>query len=325
METKAPYYFYVLVNPGANAGKGAQVWEQVRARLDEDEIPYEVILTTSSEHVRETVQRLNTGEEDISLVVLGGDGTLSTVIDAVTDFDHVRIGYIPAGSANDFARDVKLSRDPLENLSVILRGEIVRVLDYGLLQYHDHLLPSPPLTREIFRKERRFNVSAGIGFDAGVCAGVLQSRRRRLMSRLGLSDLMYLFVALRIIFGTKQEACDLILDDRKHLHLDRALLIAGMLHSYEGGGFYFAPEADATDGALDLLVAGDISAFRFLRALPLAYKGTHTRLKGIDLYRAQKIEIRMPEPVWVHTDGEVIAKSTHITLTCAQQRIRMLN
>ena len=45
-------------------------------------------------------------------------------------------------------------------------------------------------------KERRFAVSAGIGFDAAVCHEVCISRWKTILNRIGLGKLSYAAVAL---------------------------------------------------------------------------------------------------------------------------------
>ena len=97
-----------------------------------------------------------------------------------------------------------------------------------------------------------------------------------------------------------------------------------MLHRFEGGGFNFCPEADATDGILDMCMAADLSKPKVLMALPSAFKGKHYRYKGITGFKAPGLTIETSTPLWVHTDGEVARKSSKITVSCEQQAIRII-
>lgn len=61
------------------------------------------------------------------LVCSGGDGTLDEVVTAMIK-NNIKcpLGYIPAGSTNDFARSLKLSRDMIEAAYVAVTGEVFR-------------------------------------------------------------------------------------------------------------------------------------------------------------------------------------------------------
>lgn len=72
------------------------------------------------------------GSEAIDLmVVAGGDGTVNYVVNAMKRKGlDVPIGVIPAGTANDFAGAIGMSREPLEAARQIASGRVERV-DFG--------------------------------------------------------------------------------------------------------------------------------------------------------------------------------------------------
>lgn len=69
------------------------------------------------------------GHEGLELVVVaGGDGTVNYVVNRMKQAAlDLQIGVIPAGTANDFARALGMSHDPLEAARQIATGEEVRV------------------------------------------------------------------------------------------------------------------------------------------------------------------------------------------------------
>ena len=336
-EKKPVYHF--LVNPAAANGRGKKVWHRTEHALLEKSVRYECVFSKSAAHLAEAVSRL-AAHDNVRLVVIGGDGTLSQVVNAIADFSRVRLGYIPAGSGNDFARSLDLPKDPAVILDAILEDRIVRRLDVGTLSS----LPeedraqtdtaaqdnAAQQTEAATRPDdppapRRFIVSAGIGFDAAVCEGVDRSRVKRILGRVGLAKLSYLFIALKIVFGLKKSAATLLLNGHDTIDLRSMMFTAMMIQRFEGGGFQFAPEADSSDGRFDLCIAGDISVPKFLFALPKAKKGTHFSVNGVDHAIASFVEIRTDMPQWVHADGEVITRSSHITLGCAQGILQMMH
>lgn len=69
------------------------------------------------------------GREEIDLVVVaGGDGTVNFTLNRMKEKElDIPIGVIPAGTANDFAGAIGMSKDPLKAAEQIATGEIIRV------------------------------------------------------------------------------------------------------------------------------------------------------------------------------------------------------
>lgn len=93
------------------------------------------------------------------------------------------------------------------------------------------------------------------------------------------------------------------------------MFAAMMQQPYEGGGFKFCPKADATDGMLDICVAGNVSKFRVLLLIPLAIFGGHVGHRGIHSYRAKTVRIVTSRPLCIHTDGEIVGHYKELTAT----------
>ncbi|MCR5715216.1 MAG: diacylglycerol kinase family lipid kinase [Lachnospiraceae bacterium] len=318
--------FVFIINPSSRSGRGLKIWGEIEPILKRHSVDYQGIISQSSEHMMSVIRQLSdpAAEQVSQIVVLGGDGTLNQVVNAIQDYTKVEIGYIPTGSSNDFARDMEFPSGHEKLLETILQGKVCRKLDIGTVQY-DHILESADGS-EIGQlpKTGRFDVSAGIGFDAGVCYDAMNAGSKNFLNRIGLGKLTYVTIALQQLAGSTRKACDLVLDDTKKIHLDHFLFVAFMIHRYEGGGFKFCPQADAEDGLLDLCVVGDVPNSEFLRALPSAFKGNHYRYPGIEHYTAKKVTIRTEDGLWVHTDGEVLARADALTVTIEQQVLRFL-
>ena len=59
-----------------------------------------------------------------------------------------------------------------------------------------------------------------------------------------------------------------------------------------------------------------------LLVFPTAFRGGHYRFQGVDRYAGRRIRIRTSRPQWVHTDGEVNALSSDITISCRPRLLR---
>lgn len=172
-----------IVNPNARSGLGQKLWLLVEADLKERGAKYQVFFTKYQRHAAKLVRRLTSNLRPHTIVVLGGDGTINEVVDGIAQLENVTLGYIPIGSGNDFARGLGLPTDTKQALDNIMNPSHYCYINIGILAYDD--------TR------RRFAVSSGIGFDAGVCHEAAVSRIKHALNRLRLGKLTYVGIALR--------------------------------------------------------------------------------------------------------------------------------
>lgn len=306
--------YHIVINPASRSGKGLKIWEeQVKPVLKSEKIPYSARFSRERGDISKIVGEILAVQtnQHVSLIILGGDGTMNEALQAIPETANVTMGYIPTGSSNDLARDLGIPTSPTEALELILHTGTVHLMDLGTILYPDG-------------QRRRFCVSCGIGYDAAVCAEVQNSKLKTVLNRLGLGKLTYLGIALKQLLATKAISGRLTLDDGEPIDIGSMLFVTGMIHRYEGGGFKFCPDADDADGLLDLCAAGNISKPLVLLALPTAFTGKHYRFKGITPYRAKRFTIETSVPLWVHTDGEVDRMSDRLTVTCEQHAIRII-
>lgn len=320
--------FHFVVNPAGASGRTGKQFAALQPMLDASGAEIHVHRSTREKNIeavcREVLQEAGE-EETVNLVVVGGDGTFNQAINAVKDFSRVRLGLVPAGSGNDLARSLGLADRPEEVLSGILQGEEKRTLDLGEVVYHN-ISDIQPVGRG--RKDgdvRRFAVSCGFGYDAAICQGVEVSRFKPLLNRLHIGKLIYIFVAIRLIFSTKLADLEICTDGRMARY-HRGLFAVCMNTQYEGGGFRFCPDADDGDGLLDVCVSNPLhSKMVFFRAFPMAYSGAHVRLRDVFwMERGREIRLRADRPLWVHTDGEVEGRSTDITVRTGTEKMHLL-
>lgn len=305
--------YHVIINPASRSGRGQKIWkEQIEPALKEENVAY---CPHFSEKAGDTVSMVadlfRKEPGDIPLIILGGDGTVNEALQGMDNPRRAILGYIPTGSSNDLARDLRIPRKPLAALDVILHSGRIRSMDLGVLSYPDG-------------ETRRFAVSCGIGFDAAVCEEAMHSRIKDTMNRLGLGKLTYLGIALRQLFASKAVSGKITLEDGAPVDIGNMLFTACMLHRFEGGGFMFAPDAADDDGILNLCAVGDLSKLFILFALPTAFYGKHYRFRGITPYRSGKVVIETSLPLWVHTDGEVTRKSDWIAASCEREALRVV-
>ena len=299
-----------IVNPHSRSGRGLKIWNKIEKIVKTKGVDYEVYFTKRANHANELIEQVASDGLSHTFIILGGDGTLDEVLNGITDFDKIKIGYIPTGSSNDFARSLRLPSNPAKALDNILSATKTQSFDVGVLTYAG--------------QKRNFMVSAGIGFDAAVCHQAAVSKWKSIMNRFGLGKLTYVGIALSRILGSTPSPMMLTLDDKQPLKFERTYFVAFMNHPYEGGGFKFCPNAKYNDGILDVIVAHDISKLRILTILPQAFSGAHVGKKGIEIYTCKKASIHSEKSLPVHTDGEPIYTGHDISATLAQKQVQLL-
>ncbi len=303
---------HFIINPAASTGNSLKKWQLVEEELKKRGAVYRAYFTEGvkdAERLADRITSENPGT-DITLAVLGGDGTVSEVLTGIRDYSGVTLGYVPAGSGGDLARTLGISKSPLKALDKILRRSSCIEMDVGRIETEDTV--------------RNFAVSAGMGFDAAVCHEALNSSLKKKLNRIKLGKLTYGLIALKQLARLKLSDAEIILDDEKKLRLQKMILAAAMNCQYEGGGFRFSPGAENTDGYLDLCAAERVGKPVILFLLPFALFGKHTGFKCIKSFRAKKIRIVTGFPYAVHADGESCGISREITISLEPEKIRFI-
>lgn len=309
--------YHVIINPASRTGKSIKLWNKVmKPYLDTHQVSYDYFFTTREFDADSIVRKLLSEalEFPIHVLVLGGDGTMNTLLQGIDDFSKVLVSYLPTGSSNDFARDIGISKDFKTNLSHILNDPTRLESDIGLCTY----------TIDGEMRTRRFNCGCGLGFDAAVCEKVDVSPLKNVLNKIGLGKLTYGGIAIAEIFGNKSNACEIYLDDAPVIKHSKFLFIVGMVHRYEGGGLMFCPHADFKDGLLDVCAVHEASALAYISALPAAKKGQHIRRKFVSEHRCKSLRIKIGEPRCLHTDGEVLGHVAEVEMHCLKERLQLV-
>jgi YegS/Rv2252/BmrU family lipid kinase len=302
------FMLHFIVNPAAGNGKSLRAWRRIRPRLERAGIPHAVYLTSEPGDAAAISRRLagsilERGHESPAtrdiIVVISGDGTLreaaNGLLDAVAGADAETaarlpaLTVIPAGSGNDFARDHGIPMDPLEALSNLLdaartgRGRRIDVIRFD-------------------GGEAAVN-SSGAGLDAAVAVAVNRSRLKRLLGRIRLARLAYVFLLIRVLIAYRP--ADVVLEVDGARHAFRRVWLAAVTNIPSiGGGMRINPQASADDGLLDVCVVHGISRLRLITSFPRVYSGAHASIRGVAFFRGRRIRLESASSLPVHADGE---------------------
>lgn len=290
--------YHLIINELSGSGKGKNVSKKISKILTSKHIQFQLHKSTYPGH---TVEITKTLVQEISqqpaetqlIIVIGGDGTLHEVLTGLgEEFAHIPIGYIPAGSGNDFARGTGISKNPAKALEQILAAQHAKKLD--IIQYYDHN-----------QQLKGFAVNnVGIGFDAAVVKKANHSPSKTFLNKLGFSSLVYFASLVQVFF--KQAVFPLtITTDEKVKTFEDAFLVIVNNHPYFGGGIPVSPKASQTDGKLDLIILPKRSFMNLLYLFALMiFGGKHLYYKDVYYYQAEAISLKTSSTIDSNADGE---------------------
>jgi diacylglycerol kinase (ATP) len=228
------------------------------------------------------------------VVAVGGDGTWSNVADRLlaSGREDVALGILPAGTGNDFGRNLGYDPgDPAEAVRVLAEGHERRV-DVGRVE-----TPSAADHQPDLWEERHFLNVIGFGFDVAVIDAAAKARFLE-------GELLYKVTALQQLFRFQGLECRVDADgagERGGHHL----MLTVSNGRYFGGGFPIAPEADVADGLLHACRIEDAPPLTRFRLFNMAERGRHVRSERVEVLSAARFRLRFPEPPRFEMDGDV--------------------
>ena len=309
---------YFIVNEQSRSGKGAAIWQEVTDVLQDKKIDYKAWVTEYEGHASVLAREICEMEDDnICLVVLGGDGTANEVVNGMTHFDKVRFGTIPTGSGNDLARGLGIKGTPTEKVERILK-----CIEAGKEQCFEMDLGE--VSWKGGDKPRLFLISAGIGMDALVCKKALTSKLKKFLNKIHLGKLTYLFLTVQSLFTMQTTDAAAHFDGKGQRNFKKLIFTAAMNFRAEGGGVPMAPNADAADGKLSVSSVSGIPKWLTFFCLPFLVAGKHLWIKSFTIDDCSECKIKLKSPMVLHADGEYCGDVTELTFTCLPKKLRVL-
>lgn len=281
----------IIVNPVAGAGKTGRVWPRMREFFEGHGLRFEHDITEAPGHAIELAKTAVTRGHEL-VISVGGDGTINEVANGIYEAGasgDAALGIVSTGTGSDYIRTIGLSRHYEEACERLLKPIKIAV-DLGVVEYQNNG----------DMKKRTFVNFAGIGFDAEIVRRTTQQ-----FKSLG-SMLSYLMGTLSTVIAYRNRDVSLKIDGEEVKK--RVCTVIMNNGKYGGGGMFTAPEADLSDGLLDVMVIGDISRPDLLYSLPRIYKGTHLTHRKVAMKRARDIEISSELPMYIQADGELLGE-----------------
>ena len=262
----------VIAHTGKSLGGGLGELRRVLAAEGVDDLTwYEV--PKSKKAPKCALEALEGGADLI--IVWGGDGMVQRCIDALAG-SQVRIGIVPAGTANLLATNLEIPRDIERAVRIALHGH-VRKLDVGSLN------------------GERFAVMAGAGWDALM----IRDADGALKDRLG--RVAYVWTGARHL-REEQFRAVIKVDDKRWFEGMASCVLVGNIGRIFGGIQVFEG-AKADDGRLEVGVITAKGPVQWGRALARTAVGKAAKSPFVETTSAHKIRIKFDRAVRYELDG----------------------
>lgn len=188
-----------ILNPTAGTKKGSKFLAEIISVFNQADYDTRVYVTTCRGDATRAV-KLFAAQADM-IVCCGGDGTLNETISGVIEVGvETPIGYIPAGSTNDFANTLQLSNDVVEAARQIVNGA-AQPYDVGKFgeRYFSYVASFGAFTKTSYTTPQ--NIKNALGHMAYILEGIQElSSIRKVHLRMELEEEVleddYLFGAI---------------------------------------------------------------------------------------------------------------------------------
>ena len=213
------------------------------------------------------------------IIASGGDGTLNEVVAGVSEFEkRPKIGLIPMGTTNDFARAVHIPRDIKKAVEIIIKGDSIPV-DVGLVNNDRYFI----------------NIAGG-----GRITELTYDVPSRLKTMLG--QLAYYLKGIEMLPSINATKVRIEYDGE--VFEDEAMMFLVGLTNSVGGFEKLAPNSSINDGLFSLLILKKLNIAEFIRVASMALRGEHLSDPHVIYKKAKNIKITSDDIVLLNLDGE---------------------
>ncbi|TRM11583.1 diacylglycerol kinase [Lentibacillus cibarius] len=212
------------------------------------------------------------------VVAVGGDGTINEVINGLAEQAYrPKLGIIPTGTTNDFARALWIPRNIERAVDVILAGQSM-LIDIGRVNGHHFM-----------------NIAGG-----GKLTELTYEVPSKLKTMLG--QLAYYMKGIEMLPSLKPTHARIEYDGTA---IEEDIMLFLVSNTNSVAGFEkLAPNAKLDDGLFDLLILKKMNLAEFVRIATLAQRGAHLDDKRIIYTQAKHISVETDDKMQLNIDGE---------------------
>ena len=286
-----------IINPAAGSRNRTDDYrEKIKAACEARHLKYRIQISQAPGDCRRLARAAAETGQEFRIYACGGDGTLNEVADGAAGYDNVAVTVFSGGSGNDF---VKLFDDPRAffDLERLLDPEEV---SFDMIRCND---------------TRALNICS-VGLDARIAADV--SRYKRLPLLHGFRA----YTASTVLNLCKGIAEHYVVEIDGQVFDGEFTFICACSGRFYGGGFNPVPEADPTDGLMDVLLVDKVSLAQVPAIIGKYKDGKYKELPHlVRHFRTKGLTVRCDQEVSVNVDGESI-QAKDVRFEMDEQKLR---
>ncbi len=270
-------YHLIVKKDNLSNKKNEKKFKRALEVFDGAGINYTVHETSLKDEPKNIAREITSGKGN-SVITVGGDGTLHDVLNGFCDFENNIMGLIPFGTGNDFAESARIPFDTVKAAEIIV-GNTPKKIDF--IQLESGL--------------RSIN-AVGMGIDVDVL--------KRAYSGKSIKRSKYLKALIVSLIKFKSYDFTVRYNGREEEHFG---LIAALGNGRQfGGGIKMFPEADISDGKLNLFIADYISKPAIIGAFSKLMRGKINKVRQVTALTCDSVEfIPHGENFTIEADGEL--------------------
>ena len=286
-----------IINPAAGSrDRTKQYSVAIHEACTARNLDYRIEVSSAPGECRRIAREAAETGEEYRIYACGGDGTLNEVAAGAAGYDNVAVTVFSGGSGNDF---VKLFHDPRAFFDL------------------ERLLDTQEETFDLIRcnEDIALNICS-VGLDARIGTDVANYKRLPLLSGFRAYAVSTLVNVVRGIGEHYVVEVDGETFDADHT------LICVCNGRFYGGGFNPVPEADPTDGLLDVLLIKKVSRLQVAQVIGKYKSGRYRELPHLVRHmKTTHVKIRCDRLNPINLDGEVRIADT-VEMSVAKEKIR---
>ena len=294
-------HIFLLVNPSAGMGAARERLFDILSTFAEEECVTTVGLILPEKGVTSDVLLREADDSRDIIVCLGGDGTLSRTIDGYVRLGLTRpIGYLPAGSTNDFARSLGIPGESTRGARAIARGKVFRY-DLGVFN------------------GRFFNYVAAFGAFTKVSYETNQAFK----NVLGYAA--YLLSALFTVGESVNVRCPMVIEHDGEKE-EGSYIFGAVSNSTSVAGFRvpFDREARMDDGLFEVLLIRSPETFGDFTAIMGCLATGNLSSPFIEVFQTNELTLHSGNNTAWTLDGEYGGSPENIHISMLQRRIPLI-
>ena len=212
------------------------------------------------------------------VVAAGGDGTINEVVNGMAEQEYrPKLGIIPVGTTNDFARALQIPRDIVAAAEIIAKGDRIPI--------------------DIGRMNEKYFINIGGGGSLTELTYDVPSKLKTVLGQLA-----YYLRGIEMLPSLK--ATNMTIEyDGKLFEGEAMLFLVGLTNSI-GGFEKLSPSSSINDGMFTLLILKKTNLADFIRIASLALRGEHINDPKVIYTKANRIKVHSDEKVLLNLDGE---------------------